>query len=629
MTVNALKIKDISWLRKYENVEKDSVDGKRKPLYEASTPEHGASEHISSNENLRDTPRMGGRKGAFGKPTKIPAKPKAGGKIRRLTGGKLGDLGSKHPKESEVVHDKEGFPSTKYPDVTSKQPTGVSEGASKRKKLQADAKSKLDKLRATWNKVTQQHQQEVSSGKPYSNDPNQTVPDYQGLKKPKSEKPTTDPIKKKPLQAQVSNIHTPSTTSNEEDQPETPDEKKDRESNIRRLQRKPSKPKTIKDEEGKEIPRTKEHEARGYKDKIPSKEEKDKKISDQRSQEGDKKKDPPKKESWQEPPEKVELPRDTQEGGTKFHFGHSHGQKEGEKDDEKEHKQYRHQEQREVLGTEDKGSQEKKLGVKHGKRGGAGDKSDEADGGEIHSEDNYSGTKGDEFDSLEETDESESSGRGTGSTTITSRGHRGSKQSFPKAHPPTHFYRGGDKKTGKKGTWTKVPESLIRENWDKGGTEDGSKQVSHHLEGKDEKTGITAQEVHEATEGSSNIRNRDDYKRHKDKEEEFNIRDEDKKDIEARKKDRVEREEKRVQGEKDSARFSKHQSYKQSKFGDSKTKRSNWDKKTDEEKDSDVGKWEKSEERKRKKERKQRQAFKSDMYSMGQKLIGVRLKSLK
>lgn len=623
MTVSVLKIKDISWLRKYVNLEKDAITGQGE-----NKPAKGIGiEHESLEDKLAPRKVLSGKKTQRNKPT-IPATDQ---KIQRLTGGRLAGLHSDpkiptpHPKESEVVHDKEGFTSTKYPDVTSKQPTGVSEGASKRKKLQADAKSKLEKLRASWNTAQQLMEQERASGKPRSSDENQTVPDYQGLKKPKSEKPTTEPIKKKPLQAQVTNINTPSTTSNEEDPPESAESKRDRKANIKRLQKKPAKPKTIKDEDGKEIPRTKEHEARGYKDKIPSKEEKDKKIADQKSQEGDKKQDSPKKESWQEPPETVKLPRDTQEGGTKFHFGHSHGRKEGEKDDEKEHKQYSHQEQREVLGTEDKGSQEKKLGVKHGKRGGAGDTSDEADGGEIHNEDNYSGT-GVDVDSLDSLDEpgsyqSESSGRGTGTTTITARGHRGSKQSFPMAHPPTHFKRNGK--------WTKVPESLIHENEDKGGTETGSSQISYHLEGTDEKTGITAQEVYDATGGESNIRNRDDYKRHKDKDEEFNIRDEDKKDIEARKKDRVEREEKRVQGEKDSARFSKHQAYKQSKFGDSKTKRSNWDKKTDEEKDVDVEKWEKSEERKRKRDRKNRQAFKSDMYTMGQKLMAVRLKSLK
>ena len=452
--------------------------------------------------------------------------------------------------------------------------------------------------------------------------------------------------------------------------------------NIKRLSRKPSSPKTIKqpqyedmdekeglkrDKKGNviyvDIERTKEHDAKGYGDTIPTKEHTEKIVRDRKSQAGGNTQDSKGTEGWEDPPERVKLPRDTQEGGSKFHFGHTHGKRgeraEGGRQGYGEIKPKTTKEQREVLGstigkpvkggmssgkiptTDAKGKKRERAESKiepHPdlKVGKPSKELDIADGGETDytgeltgegggktggsdalGEDTYDGTQGDK----------RSEGRGSG-TTSTTTGQKGSASAFPYAHPPSHFYKGKKpikdskgKITGyTKGTWTKVPESLIRTNLDATVTEQGAKKERHHLEGTDKKTGITAQEVYDSTKhGESNIRTRADYEKHKDREDEFDMT-------------KIESEEKQARLDKDKeqkktqtrlterkGREKDETAYKTEMFGGNNHSKRTWNAKTPEEKAKDIKLWKES----------KSEETKKSMYLVGQRLLSIRLKSLK
>ena len=849
MTVSVLKIKDISWLRKYVRLEKDSVSGKQakdglpissrsdKPMDVKEVATHTMQDSkideidtktgkptgkkvklptfsgMKQIRTPRHTPTMGGRKTTVRgvkekfppttqatpqtKPYKDTDKLDVKPRIQPLTGGKQ-SLGDKveHPKTTHKDPDsfrinpsnrreyedtgkqQEGIPTDEkdekgekthhtkivHPDVSSKSPT-PREGAQYRKRLQAESDKKLKKLKEQyaeaeaskkrdekagkvqeWKKETGETDEKTGKPKTEKYQSATETEEYEGTKrgqrrtggvkkhplvpaelpKEKPKPPTTKPIKKKPLQADVKDVKDPAMKEIEEnekqgkkDKPnerkvtnlqemtdqekddfvkppkpkeepkkeelkpsegkivqhrgQTPkmeeeraelEEKKEEEEeeehdsrypktdaygkpfrrkkltgeeqkrNIKRLERKPSSPDKIIDENGKEIPRTKEHEAKGYGDHIPTQKEREKVITDRKvqSQGGDK---PKEKESWEKSPDTIEYKRDTQEGGSKFHFGHEHGGKTGE------YKQRVSQSRRELLGTDHEGARtDAKTQTKPHGGGGAKDYDETEGGGYTDAKGGSSGSGG-EGDSLEDqsgasagygggseedlSEENEYTGAKFESTARQGKGQRGAREQFPKAHPPTHFYRGGDKKTGKKGTWTKVPESLIQMNRDAGEIEGGSGIKTYHLEGKDEKTGITAQEVFEATEGKSNIRSRDDYEKYHKRDEEFNLKDEESKQAEEAEKGEEGKALKEQRDKELNEKIKLEGEYKTMMFGGNNKQKKEWNAKSDEDKAKDIKAWVDSGKGSKRQTKERTKA----MYLIGQKLMAIRLKSLK
>ena len=182
-----------------------------------------------------------------------------------------------------------------------------------------------------------------------------------------------------------------------------------------------------------------------------------------------------------------------------------------------------------------------------------------------------------------------------------------------------------DKKTGKKGTWTKVPESLIQMNRDAGEIEGGSGIKTYHLEGKDEKTGITAQEVFEATEGKSNIRSRDDYEKYHKRDEEFNLKDEESKQAEEAEKGEEGKALKEQRDKELNEKIKLEGEYKTMMFGGNNKQKKEWNAKSDEDKAKDIKAWVDSGKGSKRQTKERTKA----MYLIGQKLMAIRLKSLK